>query len=257
MSDLCFLLDSSIQSQPSDDFEIFLNSPITMKGIPHEVALINFSGWFSFFNIDGPGYGNNIFRYSANSGGSFTDATIPNGNYNLEQLQTAVQLLLHDAGHFTTVDGIDTYPVNFTPNFSTQRLYIELDATYQIDFTSGNLNALLGFSASILTASAYGSTNVDITNSINQILIRCSLINGGSYLNSNGSDILYTFTPNVPPGSSITISPFNRIYLPIGKTDSFNKIRITITDQMGRRVNFNGENTTTFIHVRPRKTIDV
>jgi len=75
-------------------------------------------------------------------------------------------------------------------------------------------------------------------------------IAGGSYDNSLGSDILYSFVPQSGRGSSIHIEPNYPIYVPVNEVMYINRIQMRITDQLGRRVNFNGEPVTYFLHIR-------
>jgi hypothetical protein len=252
MSDFVLLLDSSKTPQDSDNFEINFNSPIRFNGIPHEVALKQIATWFTWFNINTE-YGNNIFKYSPDSGANWFTETIPSGNYSVSQLEEAIHTLMENNTH-VNVDG--TYDINLIPNYSTIKLYIELKGTFQVDLTVGNLRNIFGFTSMILTDSAYGSSNVNITNSVNTMLVHCSLVNGaGSFDNNISSDIIYSFVPSVPPGASISISPVSVTYIPIDRLDNMDRVRIRLSDQLGRRINLNGEHLSVWLHVRPRKMI--
>lgn len=252
MSDFVILLDSSKTTQTSDNFEIYFNSPVRFNGIPHEVALKQIATWFTWFNIN-PEYGNNIFKYSPDNGVNWFTETIPSGNYSLTQLEDAIHDLMKNNTH-VNVD--ETYNINLIPNYSTIKLYIELLGDFQIDLTVGNINQIFGFPSMILTDSSYGSSNVNITNSVNTMLVHCSLVNGaGSYDNNTSSDIIYSFVPSVPPGSSISISPVSVTYIPIDRLDYMDRVRIRLSDQLGRRINLNGEHLSVWLHIRPRKVI--
>src|SRR5438309_2087383 len=74
----------------------------------------------------------------------------------------------------------------------------------------------------------------DITRGVDPILIDCSIV-GGSNENSFESDVIYSFVPNVSPGSILDIQPFHPIYLPL-KENIIRKIRMRITDQNDRPI---------------------
>lgn len=258
MSNFVVMLDSSKTSQNSDNFQINFNQPIKFNGVPHEVGLRLLSTWFTWFNVSAD-YGNNIFKYSNDSGFTWETATIPSGNYSIDQLEDAIHQLMEANGD-VTIDGgtgVKTYDINLAPNYSTIRLYLELTNGFQVDFTAGKLNELLGFTSAVVTASSYGTSNVNITNSVNTMLLHCSLINGaGSYDNNISSDILFAFVPNVPPGANINITPVSITYIPIDRLDYIDRIQLRLTDQLGRRVNLNGEDLTAWLHIRPRKLVN-
>jgi hypothetical protein len=203
MSDFTILMDSSKTTQTSDNFEIYLNQPIKLKGVPHEVGMVSLFTWYTWFNISAD-YSNNTFKYSPDGGLNWSTETIPSGNYTIDQLEDAIHALMKANGDVTDPDTPDeAYDINFAPNYSTVKLYIELTNSYQIDFTVGNLYTLLGFSSAALTSSAYGPENVNITNNVNTMLLHCSLINGGSFDNGSASDNIYSFVPAVPPGANL------------------------------------------------------
>ena len=67
-----------------------------------------------------------------------------------------------------------------------------------------------------------------------------------AYENGTISDVIYSFSPNVPPGYQIEIRPNSINYLPISIASSVAVIRMRITDQNGIEIPLNGE-TITFI----------
>jgi hypothetical protein len=90
---------------------------------------------------------------------------------------------------------------------------------------------------------------------VNSLLIHCDIINQ-SYINSDTSDVLYSFVPNSAPGSNIQVQPKpSMIYLPLKIPDFIYKIRMYITDQLNRTVNFNGEPITYMLHLRKQKNM--
>jgi hypothetical protein len=53
--------------------------------------------------------------------------------------------------------------------------------------------------------------SINISKGIDRILIHCSLVEN-SYLNNVKIDVLYSFVPETPPSSLITINPNPPIY---------------------------------------------
>lgn len=255
--DFYMLLDSSQTTQKSDDFTISFPDKISFNGIPHEIGVTQLATWFTWFNIH-PDYNNQTFKYSNDGGVTWFTMTIPAGNYSMTQLEDAIHDLMKSNGH-VTVDPItanETYDINFLPNYSTIRLYIEILGAFQLDLTVGNLHTILGFNPILITASQYGTANVNITNSVNTMILHCSLVNGiGTFSNGINSDILYSFVPDVPPGSNITINPVNVPYIPINNMQGFDRVRLRLTDQLGRGVSLNGEHLSCWLHVRPRNLL--
>ena len=90
----------------------------------------------------------------------------------------------------------DDYGINILFDFSTYKVFIKLDENYQIDFAgSGNFHDLLGFDKKLLKGSAFGQRLPNITNSIDNIYLRCSLLSN-SILAGERSDVLFTFPTN-------------------------------------------------------------
>ena len=50
------------------------------------------------------------------------------------------------------------------------------------------------------------------------------------------------FAPNTEPGCLIVEIPKERQYLLINRKEFINSLKMTITDQLGRLIDFNGEN---------------
>ena len=88
---------------------------------------------------------------------------------------------------------------------------------------------------------------VNITN-INSLQIHCSLIEG-SYINGESSDLLYTVSPNVPPGYLIQVEPKQKVYVPIKNISQIDSIRFSIKDQDNNFVDMNNEQVTYHVHL--------
>lgn len=239
----------------TDDFTIEFPSPINLAGSPYEMALIKLNLWYSWYNISSV-KGNNILRY--HNGALFRpNIIIPDGQYTLDQLND----LLHDEmkanGDFTvSAFGVDEYDIEITPNFATLRTNILITGvpSYQLDLTVSTLNLLLGWTSIIVTDAndGDGQNVANINDDINSIIAHCDVIAGnGSYSNSVKSDVLHSFVPNSIPGTNIDVDPQHKIYLPLNvRENQVSSIRVRITDNLDRRLDFNNEPVTWLLHIR-------
>ena len=143
----------------------------------------------SWYNMR-PEYENTKLRISKDKGANFSEIIFPAGVYDYEDLNEFIHQKIGKLGDS------DDYGINILFDFSTYKVFIKLDENYQIDFAgSGNFNDLLGFDKKLLTGSAFGQRLPNITNSIDNIYLRCSLVSN-SILAGKRSDVLFTFPTN-------------------------------------------------------------
>lgn len=240
-------LDSStILNQNSDDFTIDFSSPLKVIDGIHEIGLIKCNLWYSFFNVSND-YNNRVIQYTNNTAQTRT-VTFPEGNYTINQLNDYLNASMINFG--------DTASIIIEPNYSTLKVKITILNGYSLDLTTSNFNLLLGWNSGIynFNGSLDGQNPANINRDINSLLIHCDIL-GSSFKNGVLSDILFSFVPNVPPGSNIEIEPQHLIYLPLIIPDYIRKIRMYITDQLGRRVNLNQQPVTYLLHLRKRVEI--
>lgn len=234
---------STVSGHTSDDFTVNFPSGVQLGGRPWEVALDKAVLWNSVFNISAA-YNNNTLEYSPDGGSTWKTVTFPDGAYQLEQINDYFQFKMAQNGDADLTDpNVPVYYAGFIANFSTLKARAVVSNSYQIDLTTGTLHELLGFAAIIITSTQEGANVVDITRGVNTFLINCDLVNG-SYNNGLSGYVLYSFTMKVPPGAQLTVEPNEKFYLPLRDSDQISKARLYITDQMGRKVSFNGENIT-------------
>ena len=128
---------------------------------------------------------NNKLRISKDKGANFLEIDFPAGVYDYEDLNEFIHQKIGKLG-----DG-DDYGINILFDFSTYKVFIKLDENYQIDFAgSGNFHDLLGFEKKLLTGSAFGSSLPNITNSIDNIYLRCSLLSN-SIIDGKRSELMF------------------------------------------------------------------
>lgn len=242
------ILDSStISNYPSNDFTVTFPNPIKLNTNPNEitpfeVALINGNFWYSWFNISAS-QGNNTVRWSKNSGSTYTTIIIPDGSYQLTDINTYIQTSI-------TANGGTGASIAITPNFTILQCVVTLASGYYLDLSVSSLNILLGFPSAIVTTTQSGGNLVDITNGVNSVIINSDLVSG-SFINGQTSSALYQFVPTSPPGSNLSIQPYYPIYLPLADQTQIQRVRLFITDQQNRTLNLNKQPVTVLLHVRP------
>lgn len=237
--------DNRQANENTDDFTVSFNPPLA---IPNNwsLALQSCGIWYSWYNVS-TDYNNQTFTYY--NGSAWKNIVIPNGLYSIEDLNDYIHTQMKNNGDYVNISGVDTFYINLLPNYNTFKLDITISNSYQIDLTVGTLYQLFGFTSSIVSSSQSGTSNINITNGLDKIIIRCDCIVGG-YLGSNASDVLYAFQANGEPSSLLQILPFHLIYLPMTKSGYLNSMKLTIQDQLGRRVNLNQESVNLSLHLK-------
>ena len=214
----------------SENFEVSYNVPIDVT-TNTKVALIGVNLWFSWYNISHE-YKNNIIQHF--DGSTWRTTVLPDGFYTIDLLNDTL---------------MDT-KIGFDINKITSRAILNLKSGGQVDFSEGKLHKVLGFESKIYTSDkTEGTYPINISNDIDRILIHCSLVDH-SYLNNVKSDVIYSFVPETPPGSLITLNPNPSIYLPIREREHINSIRMNITDQNNRPIELNNERVTYILHLK-------
>jgi len=240
---------------PANDNKVELTYPQTLnfRDIPHEIALFNVRTQNSWHNIDATLYDNADFRYF--NGTDWVVGTIPDGNYTIADIESAIQQIMKDnTDSGTDTFGNDTFDINFTPNYSTQKLHIELSNSYQLDLSTSNLYYLLGFSQAIVTTSADGPNKMNVLNDVNAVYVHCDVISGNMYDNATKSDLLFEFLPDVATGGAISKDP-TPLYVGINTNEVY-RMNFRVTDQEGVDFFFN-EIMTMTLHIRPRTILNI
>lgn len=240
----------------SSNFTIKLERPLNLED--YEVSLVSARLWNSYHNFSSS-LGNNQFRYYDST--NWTTITIPNGQYNVSDLNAYISRILHDNGDFIVdSNGTEQYAFQIYPNTSTLRCVLEFGSDssfnlYKVDFTISGIYKTLGFSGTqeyAAATSAYneGDTVVDITNGITDFYIVCDVVDN-ALVNGLPSNVLHSFNMTVPAGFLINIEPnFNR-WVPV-KSGQIREINVKITDQLFRVVDFNNEPISLALYFRPR-----
>ena len=210
----------------------------------YEIALVNLETYYSFPNIDET---NNVFVYSPDNGNSWVKIKIPEGSYEIDDINNTIQHEMEKRGHYDEIN--EDYYINIAPNTNTLKSVLILEKGYQVDFNHQNsLAKVLGFTGAKYTEGFHESENVVDILRINSILINIDIISG-SYVNGTTKSTIYSFFPDVSPGYTIIESPVNLVYLPI-TLDTIDSLNVTITDQDYHLLNLRNEKLTIRFHIR-------
>jgi hypothetical protein len=239
-------VDKSVYS--SSDFTVRFSPPLHLGSLNYAVACVKLNAWYSTHNIASD-LNNNNWRYSNDGGSSFSDATIPDGNYSIPDLDSYLKTDVYypagayDPNAITGGTGINDveYLVHLVPNYNTNRVKVRLDdPDYQVDFTqANNLSTFLGHDEEVVTATKTGASIPEVSNGVDTWVLHCDLVSKG-YSNGNSSDVLLSFTPDVPPQAAFDVEPYNPTYVQVNK-ETISSIRIRLTDQNGNPLDLEGE----------------
>ena len=257
-------LDSAVTSQPAHDFEVSFTNFTLNRNKNYECALVNSQFFYSFFNISAE-FGNNNLRYGYSvGGGNFVnvDITFEDGIYSISQINDKLASSLKSNNFFTTINGIETFPIVLSPNFSTLKVDCKINnslitnTVFRVSFnTTNSLRKLLGFDSIEITAdgTTSGENPADITKGTTSLSIHASLITG-SYENSSSSDVIFSSSPSTASvGGLIEFKPNNLIYLPINQKNEISQIRMRLTNQVNEPIKLNDPTGITYLlHIREK-----
>ena len=208
----------------------------------HEIALISYSLWYSWYNVS-VALANNLFKYY--NGTTNRTLTIPNGQYGVSDLNSLIKNLILGQGD-------DPDAITISGNYNTLKVDIIITGSYTVTFDGTGLDRLLGFNSGTLTAGTSSSdVQPDITNGIDAVQIHTSLISPKSNLiNNTQSTCLHQFTPQSGPGSNLSATIAYPIYLPMSNSGNVHFSSFSIKDNLGRTLDLNGEQTSFVFHIR-------
>ena len=146
-----------IVSNNKTRFRTRFNPPIQLdKNKQYEIALVNLETYYSFPNIDAS---NNYFRYSPDDGDTWFEMCIPEGSYDIIDINDTIQQKMRQNGHYDSVN--EKYYIAISANSNTLKSVLILENNYQVDFRHPNsISRVLGFYNDIYTLGFQESENV-------------------------------------------------------------------------------------------------
>ena len=221
-------------------FNTILNPTLQLdrdKG--YEIALVNLETYYSFPNIDET---NNVFVYSPDNCNSWVKIKIPEGSYEIDDINNTIQHEMKKRGHHNPIN--EDYYINIPANSNILKSVLILEKDYQVDFNHQNsLAKVLRFTGAKYTGGFHESENVVNILSINSILVNIS------YVNRTTKNTIYSFFPKVSPGYKIIETPVNLVYLPI-MLDTIDRLGVSITDQDDHLLSLRNEKLLIRFHIR-------
>lgn len=232
----------------------------------YEVALVRATVCYGWPNISAA-LGNNIFKYRPDNTSEWITVTIPDGTYTLTTLDAYMKAVFRANNHYDkgadtrdTAVSDDVYYISLSAVTEQGRVSLVVSNSYQINLAPAiSMNVyskfagVLGFSATKLfntDGSFVGDAVPNFNRGVVQVQIHCNLVNSsGSYTKGKSTDVIWTFMPNSPPYSLMTVVPQSLIYLPMIGT-KIQQINIQITDQDGNVLPTGGEPTAVTLDLR-------
>ena len=155
-------------TEPKSSFYILLSDKTTRlrtrfnpliqfeKDKRYEMALVNLETYYSFPNIDAT---NNSFSYSPNVGGMWVTIHIPEGCYEITDINEYVQRSMKEKEHYDMVN--EAYNIKIEANSNTLKTVLHIAENYMIDFWGLNsIGKVLGFDRRRYSAGYQESENI-------------------------------------------------------------------------------------------------
>ena len=191
----------------------------------HFLALDHLSMTASWHNIR-PEYENNKLVISKD-GENWETITFPAGIFDYDDINEFIHKRIGKTD--------DEYGISVLFDLTTYKVFIQLANEFQIDFTkSGNFNVLLGFEKKLVSSSEYGKNFPNITNSVDNLYLRCSLLSD-SIISGKRSNVLYSFSTSTKTRSMpFEIQPFNYLWSKINST-AISEVTFWFVDEQPKR----------------------
>jgi hypothetical protein len=216
-------------------FRPSLNLDKTKK---YKVALHSLQSVYSWHNIEAT-RNNNLVRYSTD-GVVFKDVNFADGVYSYSDINKVIHQTMEDNGDYTEVNGEKIFAINLSFNINTFNVELDITPPYQFDMVSQNFGDLLGFLVDLpYTGYAVSDKTPDITNSIDNIFVKCSLVSDSINDGSSG-DTLFTYsTATLSRSFSYQFEPYNLLWSNLNSY-LISEVRFRTTDVFNRDIDFNG-----------------
>ena len=235
---MSFILNLSDSSSTAHNFTTIFKSPIILKS-QYEVSLISFNCYNTYHNISSA-LNNNTIQYKLPLG-SYTTITFPDGRYSVNDLNLYVKSIL-------TATNKDDFFLKI--NNAINRTYIITANGINIKFNS-DLYLALGFAQNqeiVINATTNGINTGQMERLITHLNINLDCINS-NFSNSSSSHTIYSFIMDVMPGILKHIDINEKVFSKVN-TNCLNSVRMWITDNLNRNVDFKGEPVSASLYFR-------
>ena len=220
--------------------EEHLFEPLQTNNKQFKIAVTFLTAYNGIFNVTDKN--NNFYFTKSITDEGFIKIVIPEGAYELENLDNEIKRIIIDENHYTETN----YPFKIKPNLNTQRSIIEISSpgpiiTFQPDDSIGKL---LGFNKTTIFEECNLSPNLVDMISFDNIFIT-SDISQGMVFKGKRSGIIHNFTMDVSPGYKY-VDKFRgglQWYM-IDSKDVTSSISFKLKNENGQLVSFNGQSLT-------------
>jgi hypothetical protein len=231
-------------SAGGDRFAVQLDTPlhIPSDAVGVSLSVTQASIWNNAFNVSAE-IGNNTFAYQY-LGNPFS-AVIPDGQYNVSDLENFFERTLSSNGH-------DSLGVQLSAELATQKIILVIKPDFAVDFTLGTIRFLLGFDPAVLSAGTFVGNNVAEFDRVNLYQIKSNILSVGIPVNSLSNGIIASVPISVAPGSLINYSPQNPIEIDASELVGHNKsfLEFQLLDQAERATPTNGETYSFVVRIK-------
>jgi len=133
----------------------------------YEISLVNLETYYSFPNVDDTNKFH--FSYSPDGGGIWYHILIPEGSYDIEDINTVIQQKVKQNGHAANV--------TISANTNTLKAVLILENNYHVDFRPDHsICSLLGFNHAVYTSDYQESENPVNILTVNSVLVNIDIV---------------------------------------------------------------------------------
>lgn len=231
----------------AEDFTIDMTPTIILdQNKKYKVALVSLSGAYSWHNIETQA-NNTLLRYSTD-GIIYKDIPFADGVYSYSDINNRIHDVMKANNDYQVISGEGVFDINLSFSLSTFLVIITVSNGYTLEIPNIEFGNLIGFDAGIISSDSTGNRLPNITRSLDNILVHCSLVNG-AYVNGTPNNVLFQYsTATLSRSYSYQFEPYNLTYQNMAG-NTIQNIRIYITDVNGRIVDLNGIDTSYTIKI--------
>lgn len=213
-------------SGSSAELECYFFPPIEV-GYKSEIGLLSIQTYNSIPNV---GAGCDTLHIIHSEQEEAIKIKIPSGCYEIISLEAKIRELLKDVGVLF---------FSLSADNSTLKCTLHCNCDIDLD-VKDSIAPLLGFDKRTLVRNRrHESDRVVKIMNVNTIKVECNLALG-SFDNGQQSHTIHEFYPVVPPGYKIVEIPKYCVLYKL-KTNTIDFVRVSLTDQNGRLIDFRGE----------------
>ena len=226
--------------------EEYLFQPLQTNNKQFKSAITLLTGYNGIFNVTNLNIKFN-FKKSFNDG-EFTQISIPQGAYEIENLNFEIKRFIIDEGHYSE----NIYPFTIKPNFSTLRSIVEISQRGPIisSVMENSIGQLLGFDETILYNEYNLSPDPVYILSFDNIFLQTDIAHGMIFKGKR-SGIIHNLSMDVDLGYK-NVKKFRggfQWYM-MDTKDFISSINFKLKNEKGILISFNGQSIIFRLYIR-------